>query len=64
MHPLAKSMADDLEKRAQPYFKNHLLIAATFLDPRYRNLKFIPDQEKRDQMTFKAKQYIKTIHKK
>jgi hypothetical protein len=64
MHSLAESMADDLEERAKPYFANQLLIASTFLDPRYKKFKFVSCPEKRDAMFFKAKNYIKLIHRK
>ncbi len=41
---LAVRMHDNLVDRTRPYFKNNLLLAATFLDPRYRSLMFIKDQ--------------------
>lgn len=62
INKLAISLSDKLEQRSKPYFKNRLLITASFLDPRYRSLKFIKDQTDRDRALFDASQYIKNIY--
>jgi hypothetical protein len=38
---LSVNMHDDLERRTTEYFSNPLVICATYLDPRYRQFKFI-----------------------
>ena len=58
---IASSMQNDLKVRSQVYFENSLLIAATFMDPRYRSFKFIEDQDKRDQTFSIAYNYIKNV---
>jgi len=37
-------------------------LAATFMDPRYRSLRFIKDQTERDVSKFKAMSYIKGVY--
>lgn len=59
---IARLMFDDLEKRALSNFNNSLLLAACFMDPRYRNFRFIKDQNTRDLATFKAQKYIKCAY--
>jgi hypothetical protein len=61
METLAKSLAKDLAARSKAYFKNPLLLAATYMDPRYRKFSFVNEAPERDAMLFKAFQYIKTI---
>ena len=61
VNEIAASMRKDLETRTKTYFENPLLVAATFMDPRYRNLKFIASQEKRDKAFTTATTYIKTM---
>ena len=53
------SMKDNLEDRAKTYFNKKLLLSDTFMDPRYKSLKFIKDQAERDQALFEASSYIK-----
>jgi len=60
---LAVRMHDNLVDRTRPYFKNNLLLAATFLDPRYRSLMFIKDQNDRDRALFEASSYVKGIYR-
>lgn len=55
-------MFENLQTRTANSFENSLMIAATFLDPRYRNLKFIKNQYDRDIASFKAHKYIKNIY--
>ncbi len=55
-------MADSLYERTNAQFSNYLMLAATFLDPRYRSLRFIKDQTDRDMSKFKAFSYIKGVH--
>ncbi len=55
-------MFENLQTRTANIFENSLMIAATFLDPRYRNLKFIKNQYDRDIASFKAHKYIKNIY--
>ncbi len=38
-----------------------MMLASTYMDPRYRTLKFIKDQGERDIASFKAANYIKTV---
>jgi len=40
---LAVKMSDKLEARCKPYFENKLLVTASFMDPRYKSLKFFKD---------------------
>ncbi len=58
---IAVSMHDDLHDRSLTYFKNRLLLAATYLDPRYRSLSFIKDDNVRSRAIFDASSYIKNI---
>jgi len=58
---LAVKMSDALEDRSKPYFANKLLLTASFMDPRYKSLKFIKDESERDQALFEASAYIKNI---
>ena len=58
---IAVSMHDDLHDRSLTYFKNRLLLAATYLDPRYRSLLFIKDDNVRSGAIFDASSYIKNI---
>ncbi len=60
---LAVKMSDKLEERSQNYFKNSLLLASCFIDPRFKSLKFIRDQNKRDKALFDAMTYIKNVYK-
>lgn len=41
IRPVADALYDDLEARSLPYFDNKSLLAATFLDSRYKYLTFI-----------------------
>ena len=59
---LAFEMSENLAKRTDGYFKNPIIIAATFMDPRYRSMKFIKDQNERDTTVFKALSYIKKVY--
>ena len=51
-------MHDDLSDRTREYFNNPLLTAATYLDSRYRKLKFIKDESERNEIINKVKTYI------
>ena len=62
INQLALDMKDNLETRTKTYFKNKLLLAATFMDPRFRSLKFIKDQAERDQALYDSSAYIKNIY--
>jgi hypothetical protein len=44
---LAIKMHDSLYDRSREYFNNQKITGATFLDPRYRNLRFIKDDHER-----------------
>jgi hypothetical protein len=57
---LAIKLHDDLFDRTREYFNNSIVIAATYLDKRYRNFQFIKDQKERDIFINKAITYIKT----
>ena len=57
----ARLKGNDHDDRSQPYFSNTILLAATLLDPRYKNFKFFRDSNKRDSQLFKAISYIKTM---
>jgi hypothetical protein len=59
---IARLMFDDLESRTISNFNNLLMLASTFMDPRYRSFRFIKDQNQRDLATFKAKSYIKSSY--
>ena len=60
---LGLSMKVDLIDRTTKYFNNKLLLAATFMDPRYRSFQFIKDEQKRDKSLFEASAYIKNLYK-
>ncbi len=55
-------MFNDLADRTEKHFDNPIMLAATFMDPRYRSFKFIKDQDDRDKATFRAQSYIKSLH--
>ena len=55
-------MYDNLYDRTSLLFENPIMLAATFMDPRYRSLKFIKDQNQRDLATFRAQAYIKSVY--
>jgi hypothetical protein len=61
---LAVRMADDLEYRSKRYLSNDLMVAAPFMDPRYKKFKYIQDQDLRDLLQFRAKKYIKCVYRK
>lgn len=61
---LAVRMHDDLKDRTKTYFDNKLLLAATYMDPRYRSLLFIKDNNTRNRALFDASSYIKTLFSK
>lgn len=63
MNEIASSMRKDLTTRTKVFFESPLLLAATFMDPRYRPLKFIESQDKRDKAFTMATNYIKTLSK-
>lgn len=56
-------MFENLQERAIPLYDNQMLLAATFMDPRYRTLKFIKDQKERDEAKSKAYAYIKSVYR-
>ena len=58
MEKLAVRMHDDLSDRSREYFKNPIITAATFLDPRYRMLRFIKDETERKATLKNVKAYI------
>jgi hypothetical protein len=60
---LAVKMSDKLEDRCKAFFENSLLLASCFMDPRFKSLKFIKDQNKRDKALFDAMTYIKNVYK-
>lgn len=60
---IAEDMYKNLYERTKTHFTNSIMLAATFMDPRYRNLKFIKDQVDRDSAMFKAAAYIKNVYK-
>ena len=55
-------MYENLYRRTKAHFDNTLMLAATFMDPRYRSFKFIKDQNERDVARFKAQAYIKMVY--
>ena len=62
---VATQMREDLSERAEEaYFKNPLLLAATYMDPRYRSFTFISDANERGLKIFSALQFIKTCYRK
>lgn len=60
---IARQMHDELSERSTAYFKGKIILAASFMDPRYRTLEFIKSAGERDQAIFDAQQYIKSIYK-
>ena len=56
-------MFEDLNERTLINFKNPLMLAATFMDPRYRNLRFIKDSNQRDMAKFIAQGFIKNSYR-
>ena len=64
LEDLAVEMHDDLKDRTKTYFYNKLLLAATFMDPRYRSLSFIKEETARIRSLFDATLFIKTLYKK
>ena len=56
-------MFASLYERTKGHFNNVLMLASTFMDPRYRSFKFIKDQSERDLAKFKAMNYIKSVCK-
>ena len=61
---IANSMRLDLNTRTKVYFDNPLLVSATFMDPRFRSLKFIADLTKRDLAFTTATSYIRNVSSK
>lgn len=61
LRDVAVKMFDNLNDRTTKHFENRLMLAATFMDPRYRNFKFIKDQSDRDIAIFRAEAYIKSV---
>lgn len=61
INEMALNMYDDLKIRTEIYINSEHLICATFMDPRYRSLKFIKDTNERDKKMFVAKSYLKTL---
>ena len=59
---IAEDMFTSLNTRTSKHFSNSLMLAATFMDPRYRSFKFIKDQSERDLGMFRAQKYIKTVY--
>ena len=55
-------MFNDLSDRTKIHFENPIMLAATFMDPRFRSFKFIKDQSDRDLALYRAKAYIKTAY--
>ena len=41
LEEIAQSMHDDIFERSSVYIKNPLLLAASYMDPRYRSFLFI-----------------------
>lgn len=60
---IAEAMYDNLFQRTEDHFKNPIMLAATFMDPRYRNLKFIKDRTEREVAIQRAKSYIYNVYK-
>ena len=59
---LAIVMHDNLFDRTREYFNNSTVMAATFLDPRYRKFKFIKDEKERKTILTTAKDYISSTY--
>jgi hypothetical protein len=51
-------MHDDLYDRSREYFNDQMITGATFLDPRYRNFRFIKDDHERKKALKAVKTYI------
>ncbi len=67
MEEIAVSMANDLSDRVkEAYLNNPLILAATYMDPRFRPLSFLHDHDQIsiDRSTSAAQSYIKTLHEK
>jgi len=60
---ISGKMFESLYERTKGHFNNVLMLASTFMDPRYRSFKFIKDQSERDLAKFKAMNYIKSVCK-
>ncbi len=63
LEEIAQSMHDDIFERSSVYFKNPLLLAASYMDPRYRSFLFIKDQNQRSRALFDASSFIKNVSK-
>ncbi len=61
LNNLSRRMHDDLQVRTQKYFDNKILLAASYLDPRYRSLLFIKDDVQRSRAIFDVSIYIKSV---
>ena len=59
---LSIKMHDDLADRTRAHFDNQMVIAATYLDPRYKKFRFVKDEVDRDRMIKKAQNYIKSTY--
>jgi len=62
LEDLAFAMYNDLKIRTRTYFDNKLLLAATYMDPRYRSLSFIKVESLRNRALFDASAFIKTLY--
>ena len=59
---IAYEMFIDIEKRTSDYFNKEILIASSFLDPRFKSFNFFKDDKERDKKKFLALNYIKKIY--
>ena len=59
INDIAEKMYQDLLARSESYFKNTFIIAASYLDQRYKKFLFIKDQNERDLFIYKAITFIK-----
>ncbi len=61
---ITTQMCHDLTERCEKaYFNNSILHAATYMDPRYRKMTFIHNQNDRDKATSDAIRHIKTLYR-
>lgn len=70
MEDLAKELAAELKTRISGnkknrtnFYKNSLVRAATFLDPRFRGFKFVDSEQMKTQMLDDAQNKIKSLYK-
>lgn len=59
---MANEMYNDLTDRCEVYLQDDLIIAAAFLDQRYKNFHFIKDDEKRELLLLRAKNFVKQVY--